>query len=177
MADIPSAYFDTCIFIELLQKSKLDRVDACEALHEQAKKGKLVIVTSAITITEVNKLPETKALPEEQSKKILAFFQHPYIAIRNADRYVAEYAHELTRIYGLLPLDALHVATAITSKVPSLYTYDSAKGRRKGLLRHDGKIGRPTPLKIETPPDPSAGTLFAKKGKDESEETESEAGG
>jgi predicted nucleic acid-binding protein len=174
MAEIPSAYFDSCLFIELLQQSNRDRFDACEALHEQAKSKKLLIVTSAATIIEVNKLPETASLPEEQSKKILAFFEHSYIVIRNLDRQVAEYAHDCTRTCGLLPLDAIHVATAVVNKVPVLYSYDRAQGRRSGLLRHNLKIGSP-PLRIEEPPDPSAGTLFEKKKEAQAEEPKPES--
>jgi predicted nucleic acid-binding protein len=159
MAEIPSAYFDACIFIELLQQKKPDRFEACEALHDQAKNKKLIIVTSAATITEVNKLPETEALLEEQSRKILDFFEHSYIAVRSLDRQIAEYAHELTRTHGLHTLDAIHVATAVLNKVSVFYTYDASKGRRKGLLRHHLKIGNP-PLRIEQPPKPCPGPLF-----------------
>ena len=157
-----SAYFDACLFIELLQQSNKDRFEACEDLRVKAEKSQLIIVTSALIITEVNKLPDSKSLPEDQSKKILAFFENPYIAIRPVDRRTAEYAHELTRTHGLANMNALHVATAIVNKVPVLYTYDSAKGRRKGLLGHNMKIGNP-PLRIEIPPPACAGPLFAKQ--------------
>jgi PIN domain len=82
--------------------------------------------------------------------------------MRQLDRPTAELAHEITRTYGLTNADAVHVATAVIAKVPVLYTYDSAKGKRRGLLRHDRKIGDP-PLRIEVPPDPDAGTLYTKK--------------
>src|ERR1700733_1369972 len=121
MANTPDpVYFDSCLFIELLQQDDQERLDACEALRVQAVETKLIIVTSAITITEVNKLPESTSLPEEQSKQILAFFENPYIAIRPVDRRTAELAHELTRTHGLTTLDAIHVATAISNRVPDL---------------------------------------------------------
>jgi len=75
-------YFDSCLFIELLQQTIPERFNACEAIRDRAEKGEIVIVTSALTITEVNKLPESKALPEAQSRKILDFFENEYIAIR-----------------------------------------------------------------------------------------------
>ncbi len=118
-----------------------------------------MIVTSALTITEFNKLPESKGLPEQQSRKILDFFENEYIAIRSLDRRTAEYAHELTRTHGLANADAIHAATAIVNKTPVLYTYDAVMQRRKGLLRHNLKVGNP-PLRIEKPPDPDKGTLF-----------------
>lgn len=155
-------YFDSCLFIELLQQNDAERFDACEDLRSKAEKQALIIVTSARTITEVNKLPESPSLPEEQSKRILAFFENPYIAIRPVDRHTAEYAHELTRTHGLTNIDAIHVATAVLSRASVLYTYDSAKSKRKGLLRYSLKIGNP-PIRIEIPPDPDAGTLLAKK--------------
>lgn len=155
-------YFDACVFIELLQQSIQKRFEACEDLREKAAKGDLIIVTSSVTIVEVNKLPDSPQLPEEQSKKILEFFENPYIAVRVPDRRTAEYAHELTRTHGLMPNDAIHVATAVLAKVSVLYTYDSVKNRRKGLLRHNLKIGTP-PLRIEVPPDPLDGTLFGEK--------------
>jgi predicted nucleic acid-binding protein len=158
------AYFDSCIFVELLQQKNQERFDACEQLRKSAQDKILIIVTSALTITEVNKLPETTALREEQSKTILAFFENPYIALRSVDRQVAEKAHELTRTHSLANNDAIHVATAILYKVPVLYTYDSKKQRRKGLLIHNLKIGNP-PLRIEVPPEPVIGPLFEKKNR------------
>jgi predicted nucleic acid-binding protein len=163
MAEPGRVYFDSCIFIELLQQSNQKRFDACEDLRRRAERKEIIIVTSAITITEVNKLPEADGLPEEHSKQILDFFEHSYIAVRPAVRQTTEYAHELTRTHKLAPMDAIHVATAIQSNAAVLYTYDGAKRRgRKGLIRHSLNIGVP-PLSIEAPPDPLKGTLFDPK--------------
>src|ERR1043165_6419507 len=111
------AYFDSCVFIELLQQNNKKRFDACEALRERAAKNELIIVTSAITIAGVNKLPESGALPAEQSRLILDFFENEYIAIRPATREIGELAHEFTPTHGLPNLDAIHVATAVLTKV------------------------------------------------------------
>ncbi len=165
-----SAYWDACVFIAALEKLNKDRVDACLDLVRQAKSGELVIVTSAWAIIEVNKLDDlekaTGVLREDQSKMILDFFENPYIKVRQLDRATAELAHELTRTHGLTNADAVHVATAILAKVDVFYTYDDAKKKRKGLLRHDGKIGKP-PLSIKRPPSPTHGPLFDKKPDDE----------
>lgn len=54
-----SVYWDSCLFIDLLQQTEADgRFEACEAMRVQAENKTLVIVTSALTIAEVNKLPE-----------------------------------------------------------------------------------------------------------------------
>lgn len=47
-------YWDVCLFIDLLQQNDLERFDACNALREKALKQKLVILTSALTISEDN---------------------------------------------------------------------------------------------------------------------------
>jgi predicted nucleic acid-binding protein len=154
-----SVYWDTCLFIEILQKDNQDRFEACEEMRAKAENGELVIVTSTLAIVEVNKLPESGSLPEEQSRQILDFFENPYIVLRQLDRPTAERAHEVVRANGLSNADAIHVATAILAKVPVLYTYDVAKRKRKGLIRHHLKIGNP-PLRIEIPPKPSIGPLF-----------------
>jgi predicted nucleic acid-binding protein len=152
-------YWDSCLFIEILERKKPDRLDACDALHELAKKGDLIIVASTIALVEVNKFDQPSALPENQSKQILDFFENPYIHLRQLDRPTAELSHTLTRTHGLMPGDAIHVATALLAQVDVLYTYDSKKNRRKGLLRHHLKLGAP-PLRIEVPPKPTPGPLF-----------------
>lgn len=155
-------YLDTCVFIELLQQNNPLRFDSCEELRLRAMKNELVIVTSSVTIAEVIKLPALTVLPKEQSEKILKFFENPYINVRGCDRATAEYAHNLSNTYGLTPLDAIHVSTAVRSKASVLYTYDDKKGKRKGLIGHSEKIGTP-PLRIEKPPNPDLGTLLDPK--------------
>jgi len=152
-------YCDTCVFIEILQQANASRFDACDELRRLAERKDLVIVTSSVTIAEFNKMEKENTLTAKKSREILDFFENEYIAIRSADRRTAEYAHELAREHGLMPLDAIHVATAILSRASVFYTYDGAKGRRKGLLRHNLEFGTP-PLRIVMPPDPMAGTLF-----------------
>lgn len=158
-----SVYWDACLFIDVLQKKHQDRVDACLSLVARARHNEFTIITSALSIAEANKLQHLGetigALPEAQSKLILDFFENPFIHVRTLDRQVAELAHQFTRTHALMPNDAIHAATAIINRVDVLYTYDNHKGRKRGLLRHNGAIGVP-PLRIEIPPDPSAGTLW-----------------
>ena len=165
-----SAYLDSCIFIVGIQKLSSDtRLDACLNLMRRAKNGELAIVTSAWTITEVNRLNELEkaasVLREDQSKMILAFFENPYISVRPVDRATAELAHHLTRTHGLTSADAIHVATASLSKVEVLYTYDDPKKKRRGLIRHSLKVCTP-PLRIERPPAPTDYPLFTQKEAD-----------
>jgi hypothetical protein len=60
-------------------------------------------------------------------------------------------------------MDAIHVATALEMAVDVFYTYDAVKGRRKGLLQYNLKIGKP-PLRIEEPKITPVGPLFPQGG-------------
>ena len=155
-------YFDTCIFIELLQKTVQDRFDACDALVERAKKSDLTIGTSTMTIAETYKLKDLGSLTnKEQSNLILAFFENPYISIRACDRRTAEFAHELSVSHGLTCMDAIHISTAVINRASTLYTYDGQETRkRKKMTQYSGKFGMPDKLQIVMPPDPFKGTLF-----------------
>ncbi|MFT3879959.1 MAG: type II toxin-antitoxin system VapC family toxin [Gemmatales bacterium] len=145
-------YWDSCVFIDLLSQQKADRFAACKHIQERAEKGEVTIVTSAITITEVMKLGSAPATDKE-NKQILDYFENPYIIIRQVDRATAMEAREVIRKHGLRTVDAIHVATALRAGVPVVQTYDGIKGRRKGLLKYNLKIGNP-PIRIETPPAP-----------------------
>ena len=153
-------YFDSCCFIDLLQDVQ-ERAPAVAELCQKAAADDLVIVTSALTIAEVCKLPATGKQPEEQTKKILAFFENPYIVIRSLDRGIAERANLVARDHGIKPPDAVHVATAMLTGCAVLYTFDAGKGQKRGLLTHNGAAWV-QPMRIERPPDPAKGTLFKK---------------
>jgi hypothetical protein len=82
-------YWDSCCFIGLLQDEQ-DKGAALADLSQKAAVDDLVIVTSALAIAEVCKLPDTGLQPEDQAQKILAFFENPYIVVRSLDRMIAE---------------------------------------------------------------------------------------
>ena len=151
-------YWDSCCFIGLLQQEQ-DKVAALTDLSQKAAADDLVIVTSALAIAEVCKLPDTGLQPEDQAQKILAFFENPYIVVRSLDRMIAERANMIARQQGVKPPDAIHLATGILTGCEVFYTYDSKKGTNKGLLKHNGAAWV-QPMRIEQPPDPATGTLF-----------------
>lgn len=77
------------------------------------------------------------------SAKIDRFFLNSYIHLVAVERLVAEKARDIRRSYpGLRNFDAVHLATAILSRVAAFCTYDAQ------LLRRDGQIDG---LKIEEP--------------------------
>ncbi len=163
---MPSAYWDSCVFLSLLQKTP-GRFDDLAYIIDLARKKQFDLVTSTFTITEVAKLPDCGKLNDEQAKQIAEIFENPYIIVRQLDRTVALLAQELVRCHGIKPPDAVHAATAIEMQVEVLHTYDKAKGS-KGLLRFDGKLGDP-PLAIKMPTRPSGGPLFQETEKADAE--------
>jgi hypothetical protein len=82
-----SAYWDSCVFIDFFQKTA-GRIDAIEYLLSEARHGTFRLVTSALSIVEVNKIGGAVPLREEESKTIIEFFENPYIVIRQLARII-----------------------------------------------------------------------------------------
>jgi predicted nucleic acid-binding protein len=144
-------YWDNNCFLGWFQQ-ELNKRDALKELLTQAEDGELVIVTSALTITECAGLPTVRMVNDAASKKMLAFFEQEYIALRSVERTIAEKAHDLVRNLAIKHKDAIHVATAVMSNVSVLHTWGD------GILKHSCSVG--VGVRIERPPDPSKGTIF-----------------
>ncbi|MBI3464998.1 MAG: PIN domain-containing protein [Planctomycetes bacterium] len=152
-------YWDSCVYISCIEETP-GRFPVLSSLIELAKKGEIVFVASAFVIAEVTKLDRPDLTSKEQAQRIRDFFENDYIKVRGVDRRTSEEAAEISRIYGLKPPDAVHVATAIRWRCASFQTYDGEKGGSTKLLAFNGKIGQP-PLTIELPTAPQTqGTLF-----------------
>jgi predicted nucleic acid-binding protein len=46
-------YWDSCNFISLIAEDEADRAEICQHILEDAEAGRLVIITSTLTIAEV----------------------------------------------------------------------------------------------------------------------------
>ena len=149
MATTNDIYWDSCAFIHRFQETQ-EFLPALQMAIDRAKNGEFRIVTSTVTLAEVCRIPDQGMLPIEQTTQILDFFRNDYVALFQADRWVCEEAHHLIRHHALMPMDAIHVATALMAQVRLVVTTDGKKHRRAGLLRHNMKIGNP-PLRIESP--------------------------
>lgn len=141
MAD--QRYWDSDCFLGWLQ-AESDKEEQCRQVLEAAEDGKVLIVTSALTVAEVLMLRGRDPIPAANREKVEAFFRQDYIHIRNITRRIAETARSLVWDYGVAPKDALHVATAIDAKLALLNTFD------KPLLGKSGKLA-PHSLVIEHP--------------------------
>ena len=131
-------YWDACCFLGYL-KAEDDKIVQCEAVIDEAQEGKLIIVTSAITLAETLYLVKgQKPVPAEIRDKVQGFFQNDYIYLAEVDRKIGEMAQEVVWDHGIKPKDAIHVATALRvgEKIPitQLDTFDNP------LIQHSGKI-------------------------------------
>jgi predicted nucleic acid-binding protein len=124
-------YWDANAFLAYFQEEK-GRVDSCEAVLELAEKGKVLIVTSALTLSEVLALRGAKRLPPnpKMKKKVIDFFKNEYIAVQNVTREVAESSRDLVWDHGIKPKDSIHVASAISAGVSVFETYDGPLTRK-----------------------------------------------
>lgn len=144
-------YWDTDAFLGWLQKEP-DKVDLCKGTLERAKAGEVVIVTSALTIAEVLWRRGAPRLSKVKATVLRKFFRHSYIRVRALTRAIAERAQEVVWDHGIMPKDAIHVATALDAGVSILETFDS------GLLKKTGSIGN-SKLIIRKPIAAQQGTL------------------
>jgi hypothetical protein len=140
-------YWDACAFIGWL-KEEPDKTEECKSVIWRAEAGKVTIVTSAFTLVEVLRLKGKDPIPQGDQEKVRKFFENGYIAIYNVDRTVAEMAQDVVWNHGVLPKDAVHVATALSAGrgvlIDQLDTFDGP------LIARSGQIGQP-PLVIGRP--------------------------
>jgi predicted nucleic acid-binding protein len=129
-------YWDADCFLSFL-KQENDKIQQCLGTTELAEKGKLIIVTSAITLIEVVKLDSQLRLDAKSEKTIKDFFNNPYIYIHNADREVGTLARELIWKNNLGQRDAIHIATALKLSLNKMHTFDAQ------LHKLDNKYGNP----------------------------------
>jgi predicted nucleic acid-binding protein len=140
---IEKIYWDSNSYLGWLQE-EADKVKLCKGTIERAEAGEVLIVTSALTVAEVLWLKGGPKPPKDKLTILRRFFRRSYMRVVNVNRAIAESAQEVIWANGIKPKDAIHVATAVTLKIPFLETFDD------GLLSHSGKIGDPV-LAIRKP--------------------------
>ena len=140
---VSSRYWDSDCFLGWLQ-AEPDKEQACRTVLEAAEQGDIVIVTSALTLSEVLIKRGERPIPKSDRLRVETFFQNRYIVVRNITRRIAESSRALVWDHGIAPRDSLHVATALDARLNLLNTFDERlirKGQRLSTLG----------LKIERP--------------------------
>ena len=136
-------YWDSACFLAWLQ-NEAGRVEKCGDVLDLAERGKVEIVTSVFTLTEVLRLRPREALPSERRIAVEGLFNRPSIRTMMLTRRLAESARDLVWDHGVAPKDSVHVASALAARVDVLNTFDEP------LIGKSGMIGAP-PLTIEEP--------------------------
>ena len=120
-------YLDSSVFIAWLKGETVKGIDrGAIADHSLtlAENGQFKIHTSAITLAEVHKLRTGPSLSNDEDERILAYFEHDFIQIIDADRAIGEEANRLCRQYGILPNDGIHLACALRARCDALLAWD-----------------------------------------------------
>ena len=136
-------YWDSDVFLGWFQNEE-DKVDKCHGVVKLAEDGELIIVTSALTMTEVIKLKGKPKLKKDKETIIRKFFEQGFMSIRSLDRTIAEDARQLIWQFNVNPKDSIHLATALKLKLSIFDTFDG------DLIKLNNKLGKP-PLRIGRP--------------------------
>ncbi|MBW3563384.1 MAG: PIN domain-containing protein [Acidobacteria bacterium] len=166
MSKSPKIYWDTCVFIALIdmEKRKTSVLDGINACIDRVEAGEATLVTSTITRIEITK---TKLDPKKE-KRFVGLLSRRNVVERNVDIRVADIAREIRYTYSgenddpkIKTPDAVHAATAIASEVDSMWTLDGAGDRLRpsDLLSLKSPICGKWNLQIEEPFE-AQGTLF-----------------
>jgi predicted nucleic acid-binding protein len=129
-------YWDSDAFLGWLQ-SEPEKMKLCQGTIELAESGDAIIITSALTLAEVLWLRGGPKIPKEKAEILGRFFRKSFIRVRPVTRSIAEAAQHVVWNNGIRPKDAIHVATALDAKSPTLETFD------EGLLGKSGTVGTP----------------------------------
>ena len=142
---LPRRLWDSSVVIGYLAGYP-EMAEDCGLIIEQAERGELEILVSAMATIEVAYLEGSG--DEDSELKIREFFSRDYIIPVSIDVRVASIARGLVRRYRIAPKlkppDAAHLATAIQWNIPVIESTDP------DLLRLSGMEGDP-PITIRRP--------------------------
>lgn len=126
-------YLDSSVFVAFLNEETLPtadgtpRVEVARHILEQAGPGTDRIITSVLSIAEVRLFPGARAGSPPDG---VGVFGLPNVHTVNVDSDIAIMARRLGRKYGLRPVYAIHLATAIRYDCAELLVWDDAFVRR-----------------------------------------------
>ncbi|HJX84838.1 MAG TPA: PIN domain-containing protein [Candidatus Angelobacter sp.] len=167
MATSPSRVaWDSCTWIAHIQRERIfspdgktvieDRAAMCRPVLDDAERGVIEIVVSAIALVEVLARNRASGIDEQRTRD---FFDNDYILLVNVDKHLGDFARRLMLAghAGLKPPDAIHLATACIANVDQFHTFDDR------LLALDAVIdrldGTRLPIKKPAVPAPPAPLL------------------
>lgn len=141
---IDQRYWDSAACLAYLQDEG-ENARGCALVLDAAEAGRLELVISTLTIAEVLALKGQAPIPSDRAETVRRFFRRRYFLVADVTRFIAEQARDLVWTHGVKPKDAIHVATALSARVPYLDTFD------EGLLKKSGRMGGDPTLLIVKP--------------------------
>lgn len=132
-------YWDSACFLAVMKNEP--ESELCQGVIQAAEQGRVIIVTSTWTLTEVIRIntPMTKA----DDKVIRRFFERDYIALQDVTPEIGHLSRRLAWDHGYSTKDAIHVATALIAKCPVLDTLDGKLIRQGSPPNCDMRITEP----------------------------------
>lgn len=132
-------YWDACVFLAWL-KEEQDNLVQCEAALREAEAGKLIIVTSTLTLAETLYLVKGEMpVSPETREKVRSFFENDYILMAELDRPTGELAQDVVWDHNVRHKDAVHVATAVNLRerlgIEQLDTFDGPLAGLNGKVQ------------------------------------------
>ena len=125
-------YWDSNMFISLLNGENQDRVKIIRDLLQLNKNGALRIATSTFTIAEVRPHANDRGLPIDEFETALQLFESDRLELWTVtEKIAAEAARIGFENPSVTPTDAIHIATAIAAKADVLFTFDGGGTKRR----------------------------------------------
>lgn len=125
---------DTSVFIYHLEANPRYLPLTREILYS-VQAGRPLAVISVLTVMELTVRPYRLQQPAVAARYEALLSHFPHLAIVDVDLPVARYAAQLRAVYGLRPLDALLVATALQSGVGAWITNDYEHEKLRSLVK------------------------------------------
>lgn len=116
-----SVYWDASVFLSWL-KNETRKAGIMESMEQHVKlidEGKIVLVTSVVSFTEV-----LEAGQDHVIKGFYSLFDRPNVVAIAVDTVVAKLAGEIRKQHKIKTPDAIHLASAIHYGVAEFHTLD-----------------------------------------------------
>ncbi len=127
-----TAYLDSNIFIYAFT-DELKYGRSARELLKRIKEGNETAVTSAMTFNEGMHIMRKLTSFEESLSFGENLLEMPNLRIEEIDKNILFSALNLIKKYKLSPADAIHIATAIQTKVETVYSEDEEFKRVKEI--------------------------------------------
>lgn len=126
-------YLDSSVFFAHIKQEEIEcggglkRWEVAYGILTDAAAGVYRVYTSTITLAEVRRIKvKDEELDENELEAVRSLFAHEYIQLIEVNREIGEKAQWLGATYGITPMDALHLATAIWWECDVFLYWDKA---------------------------------------------------